>query len=156
MRTALRLRGQQGGFAREFSRRRLESVSQHAQTEDGEVAQSNPDTVGYLIYTDDGHMAYLRTLSVLSAFSDGDDRGGTPAEKIAAFDNFLGYCGTYDVRDNTVVHHVETSMLPNWVGTDQVRTFTLSGDELRVVTAPFVRAGKMQTITLVFQRASRT
>jgi hypothetical protein len=100
-------------------------------------------------------MAYLRMRSAGTRFASGSLEGGTPEEKIAAFDNFQAYCGTYEVRDNTVVHHVEASLLPNIVGTDLVRTFSISGDELRVTTplGPSHVTATMHTTTLVFQRA---
>jgi hypothetical protein len=59
------------------------------------------------------------------------------------------------VQDNTVVHHVEASSFPNFVGSDLVRTFTLLGDELKVTTPPTLVAGKRETGTLVFRRAAR-
>ena len=110
------------------------------------------DTVGYLIYTADAHVAYQRMQSICPAFVSGDLQGGTPEERLAAFDNINCYCGTYDVRDNTVVHHVEAASFPNWVGRDLVRTFTLSSNELRVITSPTLAGGRIETVTLVFQR----
>jgi hypothetical protein len=111
---------------------------------------------GYIIYTDDGHMAFLQMRSRVPDFEAGNLAGGTPAEKAAAYDNFAAYSGTYTVQDDTVVHHVEASSFPNMVGTDFMRTFTLSGDELTVTTPLDARiTGTSTTDTLVFQRASR-
>jgi hypothetical protein len=107
------------------------------------------------MYTADGHMAYLRMRSLGPAFASGNLDGATPEEKIAAFDNFQAYCGTYEVQDHTVVHHVEASSVPNIVGTDLVRTFSIDGDELKVTT-PLGSShvtGTTHTTTLVFQRA---
>jgi hypothetical protein len=125
--------------------------------EDGkELSNNTPETVGYLIYTADGHVAYQRMRSICAAFANVEEnwKRGTPEEKIAAFDNINCYCGTYDVRGNTVVHHVEAASFPNNVGKDLVRTFVLSGDELRVTTVP--NAGELRTLTLVFQRSQGT
>jgi hypothetical protein len=33
--------------------------------------------------------------------------------------------------DKTITTHIESSTFPNWIGTDQKRFFTLSGDELK-------------------------
>jgi hypothetical protein len=120
---------------------------------DGEVRSNmTPDSVGYIFYTADGHMAYLRMRSKLPPFASGGLHGGSPEEKLAAYDNMNGYCGTYEVKDNTLVHHVEAAALPDSVGTDLVRTFILSGNELRVITSPTLVAGDVQTATLVFRR----
>jgi hypothetical protein len=104
-------------------------------TENGEVNDTPPDYAGYLIYTADGHVAYLRMKAQLPAFAAGNLEQGTAEEKLAAYDNFVAYCGSYELREgNTLVHHVELSSFPNVVGTELVRTFALDGDELAVTT----------------------
>jgi hypothetical protein len=124
------------------------------QSEDGQaITLMGRDAIGYIIYTDDGHMAYQIMAANRPNFAAGDLRGGTPAEKIAAVDTFHAYCGTYDVQGKTITHHVEASLFPNQVGTNLVRTFTLSGDELEVTAAPVLVQGRMRTGHLVFRRA---
>ncbi|MCX5849032.1 MAG: lipocalin-like domain-containing protein [Deltaproteobacteria bacterium] len=49
---------------------------------------------------------------------------------IKAMTSFLSYCGTYEIRGNTVVHHVKAAMVPDWIGTDLTREFVFSGDTL--------------------------
>ncbi|MEM8918441.1 MAG: lipocalin-like domain-containing protein [Pseudomonadota bacterium] len=43
---------------------------------------------------------------------------------------FTAYCGTYSVADGQVTHHVETALIPDWVGTDLVRTFQFDNGRL--------------------------
>ena len=43
--------------------------------------------------------------------------GGTDDERARAFATFIAYGGRYEVTGDTVTHHVETSLFPNWVGT---------------------------------------
>ena len=82
------------------------------------------DVVGRLTYTSDGHMwaALMRrdrqpvTAPTLAA--------ATEAERASAAAGYLSYSGTYTETDGTVTHHVELSLLPNWVGEDQVRVVT--------------------------------
>jgi hypothetical protein len=78
-------------------------------------------------------------------FVSGDMKKGTPEEIKAAYEGFDAYCGTYtiDMEKGTVTHHVFGSKFPNWVGTDQVRFFKISGDTLRI-TAPPILAGSVQ------------
>ncbi len=52
-----------------------------------------------------------------------------------------------------MIHHLELSLLPNLVGTDQVRYYTLEGDRLTISTPPMLQAGKLQTSHLIWQRA---
>ena len=56
------------------------------------------------------------------------------AEKAEAFATFFAYAGTYSVRHYQVVYHVEISSVPNWVGTDLVRTSKASGNTLTLTT----------------------
>ena len=48
--------------------------------------------------------------------------------------NYTSYSGKYEIRDNKVIHHVEVSLIPDWIGVDLERTFELSEDIL-VLTA---------------------
>jgi hypothetical protein len=71
-------------------------------------------------------------------------------EKVAAFDGYVAYYGTYTVNpaDHTVVHHVEASLNPNWTGTDLTRSYEFSGSQL-------ILKAKLQgaEIRLVWERA---
>jgi hypothetical protein len=62
---------------------------------------------------------------------------GSAEEKIAAFDGYVAYYGTYTVNpaNHTVVHHVEASLNPNWVGTDLTRSYEFSGSQLILRTS---------------------
>ncbi len=46
------------------------------------------------------------------------------------------YFGTYSVSDTdkTFTIHIEGTMFWKWIGTDQKRPFTISGDELKWTT----------------------
>ena len=45
---------------------------------------------------------------------------------------FVCYFGTFDVDEasHTVIHHVEASLVPSWVGTDLKRRFHFEGSSL--------------------------
>jgi Lipocalin-like domain len=51
-----------------------------------------------------------------------------------------------------VVHHVELSLFPNWVGTDQQRLVELAGDRLILSARPLLLAGQLQVPRLVWER----
>jgi len=80
--------------------------------------------------------------------------GGTIEEKAAAAETFQSYNGAYQLGGDRVVHHVEVSSFPNWVGTDQVRIVHLAGDELSLSSLPLVIAGALQTAHLSWRRAA--
>jgi hypothetical protein len=76
-------------------------------------------------------------------FASGDMMNSTPEELEAAFEKFDAYCGTYtlDEQNSTVTHHVQGAKFPNWVGTDQVRYYEISGDTLRISAPPILAHG---------------
>ena len=43
---------------------------------------------------------------------------------------FTGYCGSYSVKNGQVIHHVETALIQDWVGTDLIRFFEFDADRL--------------------------
>src|SRR6516164_10056341 len=89
---------------------------------DGEVlCPMGRDVSGYLIYTPDGFMSATVTRSDRARFASPDMRKGTALEKVTAYETYTSYCGTYEQRNGTVVHHVRASLFPNWIGGDQER-----------------------------------
>ncbi len=44
--------------------------------------------------------------------------------------NYLSYSGKYEIRDSTVIHHVEVSLVPDWVGLDFERNLEFSEQQL--------------------------
>ncbi len=56
---------------------------------------------------------------------------GTGEEKVAAFDNYLAYYGTYtvDLKAQTITHHLEDASPPNWRGVNNVRWFEFQGND---------------------------
>jgi hypothetical protein len=80
---------------------------------------------------------------------------GTPNEKATAFDGYIAYGGTYTVNEpeHVVIHHVEVSMYPNWVGSDQRRTFAFSGGRL-LLRAIDASGGPGTDARLVWERAA--
>jgi hypothetical protein len=109
---------------------------------------------GILIYDPDGNVFVLLMRRDRPKFASDDTWGGTPEEIKAAFEGFNAYCGTYEVNEDkgTVTHHLEGSMFPNWVGTDQVRFLKRSGDQLTLSTPPMPVSGKQSTVQLVWAR----
>jgi hypothetical protein len=86
----------------------------------------------------------------------GDLGQGTPEEIKEAFKGFDAYCGTYsvDIAAGIVTHHVEIARHPNYVGSDQVRYFTLQDDLLSIRTAAFQMNGEETVFYLDWRRQS--
>jgi len=129
---------------------RLASVE--TRKEDGEVHRRGY-RVGYFIYSGDGHMAVCFMKADRPRFASGDIRGGTVEEKISAFEGYISYAGRFEVRGDTVAHHIEVSLFPNWVGETQERFYELEGDRLTLST-PLMHVGGRQLSThLIWERA---
>ena len=111
------------------------------------------DTLGYLIYNADGYMSVAIMSSNRNKFSSGDLKGGTTEEKVAAADPYISYCGTYEIKQDMVIHHIELSFFPNWIGVDQKRMLSIDGNRLSLSTPPIAVAGIEQTHHLIWERA---
>ena len=128
-------------------------VSYEVRSESGEVSYPlGRDLVGSLIYTDDGHVAATLMRPGRPAFKAGDILGGTVEEKVGAVNGYVSYCGTFRVESGKVLHRVEMSLFPNWIGTEQERFLSLDGGRLDLRTAPFELQGKRQSAHLIWER----
>ena len=85
-------------------------------------------------------------------FAAEDLLGGTSAEKEAAADSYIAYCGTYTLFADRVVHHVEQSFFPNRAGTAQTRYYTLEGNRLELTTPPILIDGDEQVCRISWER----
>jgi Lipocalin-like domain len=110
------------------------------------------DAVGYIMYNQDGYMSVAITRPNRAKFAAGDLLGGSTEEKAQAADTYVSYCGQYEFRGDTVVHHVDLSLFPNWVGVEQERLVEITGNRLTLSTRPILLRGEQQTAHLVWER----
>jgi hypothetical protein len=121
--------------------------------EDGEVTLPLGEKPhGSLLYTADGWMTAQICAADRAAMETRDIRGGSNHERVAAFSSYIAYCGSYEVTGDVVVHYVEMSLFPNWVGTEQTRTIELAGDELVLRTRPLEVGGQVLVNELRWRR----
>ena len=129
-------------------------VSYQAQDEDGNVTYPfGQDVDGFLIYTPDGHVAAQLGKANRSGAIEGRWADASADAIAAAARDYYAYCGTYHVGREEVVHTVAVSLIPNWIGSDQVRRFSFQGDRLTLATPPLPIDGRLQVATLVWERA---
>lgn len=107
---------------------------------------------GVLTYSEQGWMQATITAPDRPALANPNPRRAGDHELADAFRSCFAYAGPYDVVDGTVVHHVQLSLNPAMVGTDQVREVTLTGTEL-VLSAPEVTADGSRHHVLHWSRA---
>jgi hypothetical protein len=109
---------------------------------------------GIIMYTPDGYMSAQLMRSGRPRFS-GDDMHLAPDDELAAAaSGYLTYAGPYSVvRDGLIAHHVEVSLLPNWIGETQYRAARLYGSVLELnPPEPVLIGGQRRSARVVWRR----
>jgi Lipocalin-like domain len=128
-------------------------VSWENRSLDGQVSYPlGEDAVGYISYTQDGYVFVAMMRHDRAEFAAGDLVRASAQEKAHAAETYMTYCGRYEFRGSTVVHHVELSLFPNWVGVDQERLVEIVGNRLTVSTRPMLLDGIQQSGHLIWER----
>jgi hypothetical protein len=94
------------------------------------------DARGQLIYTSNGMMAVQIAAAIRPTIPTEDPLGGDPDARASAYSTYLAYFGTYEVDGEQVIHHLDSSLFPNWSGQDQARALGPEGDDLVLRTPP--------------------
>jgi hypothetical protein len=112
-----------------------------------------PNLQGIVIYTSDGHFAFVSVRADLPKLANPDRARATAEEAQAVVAGSIAYYGTYSINevDKVITPKVDGSTYANMIGTDQKRIITsLTADELKF-TNPRTLAG--ETLELVWKRA---
>jgi len=85
--------------------------------------------LGQLIHDSHAHMSVHLLAPGLTKCGTQDRRKCSDSAARSAFDNYLGYWGRFKISagGKSVVHIIEGSSAPDWIGTSQERFFELSG-----------------------------
>ena len=85
-------------------------------------------------------------------FASNNRLESTPDENKSVVQGSIAYFGIYTVNeaDHTINFHIERCTFPNWDGTDQKRSVTITGDEMKYTNTAASGGGKAE---LVFKRA---
>jgi hypothetical protein len=128
-------------------------VSWENRAADGQVSYPmGTDPIGYVLYTGDGRFSVTISPRGRVGFTAGDLLSGTAEEQARAVAGFVAYAGRYSFHGDRVVHHVELSLFPNWVGSDQERWVELVENRLVLSASPLLLAGKPQVPRVVWER----
>ena len=118
--------------------------SYEARHRDGTVHEPfGPEPAGLLLYGADGRMAVQAMDPRRPRWARDAADEHRRAERTAAVDGYIAYAGRFEVEDGQepfVVHHVEISLVPNWIGRPQRRAVAFDDDRLRL-TAPALDVG---------------
>ncbi len=131
-------------------------VSAEARRPNGEVIpyRYGAGSIGYIMYDATGRMAVQLMQPNRPKFASGDLDKGTPEEIKAAFAGYGAYFGTYEIHEaeGFVIHHVEGSLFPDNVGTDQKRFFEFSDDKLILKPPPRQDGAEQVAPRITWQR----
>ncbi len=124
-----------------------------ANNEDVDFFGENPE--GILTYDASGYMsAHLMNPSRTTNFNSNSLTAGTSEEVENAFFNYLAYWGRYyEKTPGEIVHQVEGSLFPNWMGQDQIRYGKLEGEYLMLSTPPIPALGDEVVFNLTWKKA---
>jgi hypothetical protein len=132
-------------------------ISTEFRAEDGSPAQSpyGTEPQGLLMYDALGNMAAQLAQGQRKPFRTADRKAGSDIETREAFESYQAYYGRYriDADKQFVIHTVTQALLPNWVGTEQLRQFTFANKNLILRTPPMMIGGRAVTGELVWERA---
>jgi len=127
----------------------------HSFVVDHEGVKSEPygaNPRGAMSFSPDGRFSLIISRSDLPALVSNNRLLGTDEENRAIVQGSIAYFGTYTVDETarTFTVHVEGGTFPNWIGTDQTRIFSVSGDELKFTNTS--RSAGAGTTLVVWRR----
>ena len=82
---------------------------------------------GYVIFTAEGRVFFVLT-------GEGRKPGKTDQERATLLGSLVAYTGTYRLEGDKWITSVEVAWNPEWVGTEQSRSYKVDGDRLQVLT----------------------
>jgi hypothetical protein len=125
---------------------KLKSFDMELQATGERIQPMGKIPTGYLSFTSDGRMAVVIT---------GENRksGTSEADRAALFSTLVAYTGNYRVQGDMWVTSVDAAWNPTWVGTEQPRTYKITGAQLQESTSWFPRPDKtMVRVSNVYER----
>jgi len=132
-------------------------ISVKTEADDGTVTYPfGKDVAGLLMIDAKGYFSVQLMDTKRPYFKSPDPRDGTPGEVKTAFENYIGYYGTFDLDETkgVAIFHVRGAWLPNWIGSEQIRYYTLSGNRMNISTAPVLFDGKKRVGKLIWERVN--
>ncbi|MBX7066759.1 MAG: lipocalin-like domain-containing protein [Parachlamydiales bacterium] len=107
------------------------------------------DPMGYITYTPS-------FVSVHIMRSKRDKKETLVEEKIEAAENYGGYVGTYELKENQIIHYPIVCGFVNFINVPQVRHYKLAGDMLTIECEAFNKERNKHGVSrLVWKRINQ-
>jgi Lipocalin-like domain len=128
-------------------------VSMKARSSDGNVTYPLGESAGGLImYSRDGFMSVVLFSADRARFGTPDILAGSEKQLAAAARSYISYAGRYRIQGDRVIHLVQSSLFPDWLGSTQERRYEFKGRRLTLSTDPMLLKGRQSTVELVWER----
>jgi hypothetical protein len=98
--------------------------------------------LGHIIYHPNGTVSVLVVRTDIAKL----DKAQSAADRIAALDRVTAYQGRFEVQGDKILHHIDVSLNPSWIGTTQERNAVLAGNRL-TLSPPADAKGSQPHIT---------
>lgn len=112
------------------------------------------DAKGLLVYTRNGHVIVQMAATDRARIEASDPVGGSVEERATAYSGFLGYFGTYEVRQGEIVHQITSCSYPNWSSTVAARPYEVDEQQLILRTPPNTSDGVTWVNEMAWRRAA--
>lgn len=110
--------------------------------------------IGILMYDANGYMNAQLMKAGRVNFKSESLAGGTLEEMKDAYISYAAYYGRYWERSpGEMIHEVEGSLFPNWVGHQEIRYGKIEGEYLVLSTPPIDAQGKKIVFYVTWKRA---
>lgn len=119
-----------------------------AELDNGEIVfPFGEDAKGRITYDKDGYMSVQIMKNRRHLFQSEDPLQAQPEEITEAYNGFIAYCGLYEVNPDMhqILHHIEISSFPNWVGQHQLRHYEFTEDKL-ILKSDFIGKSRHKLI----------
>lgn len=110
---------------------------------------------GQLFYGADGTMFVAIHKGGRRPFTTGKQWTAADAEKARAYDDYLTYCGRYQIAGDQVTHFIEISLFPDWIGQQQIRTVRFEAGRLHITARLESGTPEARTASLIWGRPTR-
>ena len=130
-------------------------VSSEGHSSDGNIEHDQGESpAGRAMFDANGRLSLHLTRPNRTNWASGDFLRPTQDECLETARDYFGYFGSYTIDDDAgvVTFHVEGAAYPNYVGTDQVRYFTIEGNRLILRTPPERAGGADVTYYVTWER----
>ena len=131
-----------------------ELVSWENRHESGAITYPlGPDANGVISYSPDGFVFVHIMANNRKNHSTGDLFGGEISEIKDSATTHISYCGTYELLEKEVIHHVSVSSFPNWVASEQRRNWEFQNGNLLLSARGLQVGNEKVDAYLIWRRA---